>query len=188
MDQIANWLDRHDVNLVLVLITLGIVIGTSGFVFLAKRLLRARLWKLQGRLHLPYETALIILRVCTAVLWIIVATIILQIWGVGVGGFWTLLVSAATVIGVGFLATWTMVSNITASLFLSIWRPFHLGDTLELLPESLKGRVIDRNLMFVALREPTGSVIRIPNNLFFQKMFRVIDGADRSLFETLEAK
>ena len=29
MDQIANWLDRHDVNLVLVLITLGIVINIS---------------------------------------------------------------------------------------------------------------------------------------------------------------
>jgi hypothetical protein len=37
------------------------------------------------------------------------------------------MVSVATIIGVGFLATWAMVSNVTASLFLAIWRPFRLG-------------------------------------------------------------
>jgi hypothetical protein len=42
----------------------------------------------------------------------------------------------ATVIGVGFLATWTMVSNVTASVFIGIWKPFHLDDTVEILPET----------------------------------------------------
>ena len=73
----------------------------------------------------------------------------------------------------GFLATWAMVSNVTASLFLTIWHPFRLGDTVELLPENLKGRAIDRNLMFTVLREESGSVLQVPNNLFFQKIFRV---------------
>jgi small-conductance mechanosensitive channel len=80
-----------------------------------------------------------------------------------------------------------MVSNFTASLFITVWRPFHLGDTVELLPENLKGRVVDRNLLFTALREDGGSVIQVPNNLFLQKMFRVGSG-QRSLFEMLEAK
>ena len=56
-----------------------------------------------------------------------------------------------------------------------------------MLPENVKGRVIDRNLMFTALREESGSVIQIPNNLFFQKMFRVV-GAEQSAFELLERK
>ena len=121
-------------------------------------------------------------------LWVIVLMLALEIWGISLGGLWTLVVSAATVIGVGFLATWTMVSNITASFFITIWRPFRLGDTVEVLPENLRGRVIDSNLMFVAMREDNGAIIQVPNNLFFQKMFRVSGGANQSLFEALETK
>ena len=121
-------------------------------------------------------------------LWVITAMVLLEIWGVSVGGLWTLLVSAATLVGVGFLATWTMISNMTASLFISIWRPFHLGDTVEVLPEKLKGRVIDRNFMFVVLREEDGGALKVPNNLFFQKVFRVTDGGAKSAFEALESQ
>ncbi len=101
-------------------------------------------------------------------------------------GVWTLLVSVATIIGVGFLATWTLISNFTASFFIAVWRPFHLGQVVEILPERLKGRIIDHNLMFTTLREESGSVIEIPNNLFFQRTFRVIDRREKSPFELLE--
>jgi len=66
-----------------------------------------------------------------------------------------------------------MTSNFTASFFLALWRPFHVGQTVEVLPENLKGRVVGRNLMFTTLSEESGSVLQIPNSLFFQKMFRV---------------
>jgi hypothetical protein len=65
-----------------------------------------------------------------------VATLLLELWGVGLGGIWTVLVSIATVIGVGFLASWTMVSNVTASVFIAIRKPFHLGDTGRFLPKT----------------------------------------------------
>jgi small-conductance mechanosensitive channel len=96
-------------------------------------------------------------------------------------------VSAATIIGVGFLATWTMISNVTASFFIAFWRPFHLGDTIEMLPENLSGRVIDHNLMFVVVRENSGAIIQIPNNLFFQKMFKVSGNSNKTLFEEYES-
>jgi small-conductance mechanosensitive channel len=99
---------------------------------------------------------------------------------VSVSGLWTLLVTTATIIGVGFLAVWAMISNVTANLFITIWRPFQLGDTVELLPENLKGRVIVRNLMFTVLREENGARLHVPNNLFFQKIFRVSQAERRS--------
>jgi small-conductance mechanosensitive channel len=54
---------------------------------------------------------------------------------------------------------------------------------VEVLPENLKGQVIDSNLMFVVMREDSGTVIQIPNNMFFQKMFRVTGSGDLSFFE-----
>jgi small-conductance mechanosensitive channel len=188
MDDVLSWLDRHDVGLLPVLMTVVVLTGASVAILLVKRLLKNWLTRLQPRLHLPYETVLTITRVFTGALWVIALMLALEIWGISLGGLWTLAVSAATVIGVGFLATWTMVSNITASFFIAIWRPFRLGDTVEVLPENLRGRVIDSNLMFVAMREDNGAVIQVPNNLFFQKMFRVSGGTSQSLFETLETK
>ena len=105
----------------------------------------------------------------------------LDLSGANLAGLWTPLISGAAIIGVGFfLAVWTMVSNITASLFLTIWRPFHLGATVELLPENLKGTVIDRNMMFTAVRDEEGNILQIPNNLFFQKVFRQFKCGNRS--------
>jgi small-conductance mechanosensitive channel len=131
------------------------------------RFLRQWLTYLEGRLHLGHETTLIINRVIVAVLWGLTASIILNTWGVGLGGIWAFLVSAITIIGVAFLATWAMISNLTANFFLVLWRPFQFGQTVEILPENLKGRVTGRSLMFTTLREESGSDLMIPNNFFF---------------------
>ena len=112
--------------------------------------------------------------------------LILQLWGLSVSGLWALLASVAALIGVGFLAVWTIISNMTASFFITIWHPFRLGESVELLPENLSGRVIDRNLMFTVLREKSGTTLQIPNNLFFQKVFRVTESDEQYLFEFLE--
>ena len=149
--------------------------------------MRGSLRQLADKLRLPYDAALTATRLLIGALWIIAAMLVLEIWGVSVGGLWTLLVSAATLVGVGFLATWTMISNVTASFFIAFWHPFHLGDTIEMMPENLSGRVIDRNLMFVVIRESSGAIIQIPNNLFFQKMFKVRGGSEKTLFEEYES-
>jgi small-conductance mechanosensitive channel len=174
MDHIALWLDQHHISVGMILATATVVIGASLIILLLNRLLRRWLIGIGAQLHVGYETTLIATRALTTILWVITALLLFDIWGIGIGGLWTLLVSVATVIGVGFLATWTMVSNITASFFLALWRPFRLGQIVEVIPENLKGRVIDRNVMFTTLREDGGNIIQIPNNLFFQKMFRVV--------------
>jgi small-conductance mechanosensitive channel len=187
MNDLAVWLNGHNISVRAVLATLGLVVGAFALSYLLKRLLQDPLRQLASRLRLPYETVLTTTRLLIGALWIVVAMLVLEIWGISVGGLWTLLVSAATIVGVGFLATWTMVSNITASFFIAFWRPFRLGDDIEIVPENLRGRVIDSNLMFVVVRENGGAVIQIPNNLFFQKMFKVIGSNNKTLFEEYES-
>jgi small-conductance mechanosensitive channel len=185
MDAVLDWLRHSNVSFGTVFATAAILLAASVVVAFSNRYL----WKLFERLdrRVSHETSLVITRTATAALWIVAALLVLSLWGVSVSGLWTLLVSAAAVIGVGFLAVWTMISNITASFFLTIWRPFHLGQMVELLPENLKGRVIDRNMMFTAMREESGTILHVPNNLFFQKAFRVSSTAVPSVFESLES-
>jgi small-conductance mechanosensitive channel len=188
MDDVVTWLNRNNINVLVVFATIVLLVATPLVIVALNRLLRRLVRRGERRLHLPYETVLMVTRVVTGGLWLITATLILSLWGLSVSGLWTLVISAIAVIGVGFLAVWTIVSNVTASFFITVWRPFNLGQTIEILPENLRGRVIDRNLMFTVLREEGGNLLQIPNNLFFQKVFRVIGGGTRSFFEYLESE
>lgn len=180
MDEIIAWLDQHHVNLAAILTSTAVLVVAGLAISLLKRLLNNWLKSVQPRLQVSYATISTIIRVVTVTSWLIAVLLILDAWGIALAGLWGLLVSAIAVIGVGFLATWAMVSNVTASFFLTIWRPFRLGDTVVLLPENTSGRITDRNLMFTVLREQDGSVVNVPNNFFFQKMFRVISGGESS--------
>jgi len=186
MDQVGAWFDRNTISVPTLLATVVLIIATLIAVMVLNRLVRKWVRRLEARVHLPYETVLSVTRVVSGSLWLVTAMLVLNLWGIGVSGLWTLLASVIAVIGVGFLAVWTMVSNVTASFFITVWRPFRLGQTVEILPENLKGRVIDRNMMFTVLRDENGNMLHLPNNLFFQKVFRVSDSGKPSLFESLE--
>jgi len=173
MTQIIEWLNQHNINAVNAISTVVILLLASIVIPILSRLLNQWLTYLQSPLNFTDKTNSTINRVIIAVLWALIVFIILDVWGIGLAGVWAVLVSAITIIGVGFIATWAMTSNFTASFFLALWRPFHVGQTVEVLPENLKGRVVGRNLMFTTLSEESGSVLQIPNSLFFQKMFRV---------------
>jgi len=186
VDLVSHWLDRQGIRIETLIGSLVLVLVGFGLIALTKRLL-ARL-SLHHRFNISYETVLIFQRLVTVLLWGALGLLLLSLWGVAVSGVWTFLASAAALIGAAFIATWAMISNVTASLFISIWRPFHLGETVELIPENVTGRVIERNLMFTVLREAAGTALHVPNNLFFQKMFRVSTQYERYFFETMEEK
>jgi small-conductance mechanosensitive channel len=188
MVEFLTWLKQSNVNFETLFATIVLLVAASVVIHFLNRLMWKSLRGIEGRLSIPYETLLTITRLTTGVLWLITAMLILNLWGVSVSGLWTLLVSAAAVIGVGFLAVWTIISHVTANIFITIWRPFQLGQTIELLPENLKGRVIDRNMMFTVVREDSSALLHIPNNLFFQKMFRVSGSRELSHFESYEGR
>jgi len=147
-------------------------------IWLIRRLLRNWLRRIAPLVQLSQQSIAITARTLTAMLWVLMLLLILGFWGVGLGGLWALIASFAAVIGVGFFANWTMVSNITSFFFVAIWQPFQIGDTIEIIPEGLRGRVVNQDLMFVELREDSGATVRIPNNLIFQRLIRVVR-ADR---------
>ena len=188
MDQLLTWLERGNINLPIVLSTVALVLAAFVAISLLRRISRQVIWRADRGRYLPYESLLTVTRVVTGGLWLITFLVVLNLWGINISGLWTLLISMAAVLGVSFLAVWTIVSNMTASFFITVWRPFHLGQTVEILPENLKGRVIDRNLMFTVLRDERGFVLQVPNNTFFQKMFRVADSRKKSLFEIFESE
>ena len=96
---------------------------------------------------------------------------------------WTVISAGMAAVAIGFFATWSLLSNATSALLLLTFRPFRVGDLVDVVEPSngsqLSGRVVDMNLMFTTLREHTGGnhratgTLHVPNSLFFQKMIRI---------------
>jgi len=175
MMQTVEWFDKHIINsfgTVVILLLAAII------TLILRRILRRWLTYFQDRLDFSHESGFIISRVITTIVWVFAGFIILNIWGVGFGGAWAVVLSTITLLGVTFIATWSIISNFMATFLLVIWRPFQFGQTVEVFPEGMKGRVAGRNLIFTTLREESGSVLQIPNTFFFQRMFRVGDQAE----------
>lgn len=121
-------------------------------------------------------------------------------------GAWALISTALAALALGFVAAWSVLSNATAAMLVLIFRPFRIGDHVEVVEFTngfaIGGEVLDMNLMYTTLRvdmappgpqEPAAqgldtpvpqkpqtveveggqsALIRVPNNLFFQRPLR----------------
>lgn len=122
--------------------------------------------------------------------WFLVAVIILfslGFFGVSVNTLWAALSGVLALVALGFVAVWSVLSNVLCSVLLIIFPPFRIGDEIEIQEPtanfSVKGKVVSINMLMTSLEvaeeSPTdsgGTVMRVPNNIFFQKYVRCIPG------------
>ena len=97
---------------------------------------------------------------------------IVLMWGVSIENVWVSIAGILGLVAIGFFAVWSILSNIFAGIVLFFNRPFKIEDTIELLPDGIRGRVKDINGFFVLLEDEDGNTINIPNNLVFQKIMK----------------
>jgi len=113
---------------------------------------------------------------------VLTGLLLMEVLGV-FGSAWGLISAGLAAMALGFVAAWSMLSNMTAALLLLTFQPFRLGDTVEMVEPNgtaLGGRVVDLNLMYTTLSvQPMEGattngpqLLHIPNNLFFQKILR----------------
>ncbi|MBC2604767.1 mechanosensitive ion channel family protein [Pelagicoccus albus] len=115
--------------------------------------------------------------------------LILGTFGIPIGNFWTFISTVLGLVAIGFVAVWSVLSNISSTLLILGFKPFKVGDYVRLVGDEVSGRVIDVNFMFTTLRRTSGDVFRVPNNQFFQKtILRPGDGGASDEEESKEEK
>lgn len=93
--------------------------------------------------------------------------------GTDLQGLWATLVGALSLIAIGFVAMWSILSHMLASVFIVVFRPFEVGDRVEIIGEDpVLGEVTDLNPIYTTLRTDDDGTLQIPNNLFFQKVLK----------------
>ncbi len=109
---------------------------------------------------------------------IIVGLVVLQESGLTTHA-WAFLSGFFAIAAVSFVAMWSVLSNGVCAVIILVYRPFEVGDEIEVLDASDKpgftGRVTDINLMFTRLRSETDgrqSYLQVPNNMIMQRIVR----------------
>lgn len=100
------------------------------------------------------------------------AVLILGLWGFQIGTILALLGSVLGLVAIGFVAVWSVLSNFLCTFVLVLFKPFSIGDEIELPADNVKGRVIDLSFIFTTLEIAPGESVMIPNNTYFQKVFK----------------
>lgn len=151
--------------------------------FLLSRILRRLIDKLRDTKNLSLSLANRLQTVRQRIILLVTLLILMQVLGV-FDNAWAFISAGIAAVALGFVAAWSILSNTTAALLIMTFRPFRMGDTLELLDPTgapIGGCVLDMNLMYTTLSVPpdegdTGThrrVLRVPNNLFFQRVLRL---------------
>jgi len=144
-----------------------LVIAFALFFGLRGRILQFAQWA--GLPRLAFAPVRLILRY--AILLVALA-LILSLWGFRIGTILALIGSVLGLVAIGFVAVWSVLSNFLCTFVLVVFTPFSVGDELELPADNVKGRVADLSLIFTTLQVSGTESVVIPNNTFFQKVFK----------------
>ncbi|MEZ8722966.1 mechanosensitive ion channel domain-containing protein [Vibrio pomeroyi] len=97
--------------------------------------------------------------------------------GIGYGNFSIFISSVFTVIGVGFIAQWSILSNITASFLIFFVFPYRIGDSIIVADgDGIEGKILDIKMFHTLIRHPEGNIITYPNSLLLQKSVTKVTG------------
>ena len=156
------------------LIQSAIIAGVALALFLGLkgRILKFAQWARLPRLALtPVRLAVRYAILGVAVL------LILSRWGFQINGILAVIGTVLGLVAIGFVAMWSVLSNFLCTLVLVMFKPFNIGDELELPAANIRGRVTDMSLVFTTLESAPGETAMVPNNTFFQTITKRRAGA-----------
>jgi small-conductance mechanosensitive channel len=156
-------------------------------VALVYKLLERGTDKLRDHGRLSHDIAFVLQRLLRWAAVIIGAVLVLG-WLGFLENAWATVTAVLALVAIGFVATWSILSNVLCSIVLLLMRPFSVGDRIELPGQDLGGRVVNFTLVFTILSDDDGHLIQIPNNLFFQQPIRRRPGSETvELSEQIDA-
>ena len=119
----------------------------------------------------------VILNLSYLILYLIAAPILAAIWGVELRQFVIFISSIMAVLGVGFFAQWSLLSNLTASVILFFSHPLRIGDRIRILDKDFNwiGKVTNITGFYVFMKTDAGEYITLPNSLVVQKGIQILD-------------
>ncbi len=118
----------------------------------------------------------IVKKIKSFVLYIILVGILVLIWGIAPSQLAAYIASLFTVLGIAFLAQWSIISNITSTLIIFFNHQVNIGDTIVILDKDyhIEGKISDIGVFFIIIKVSENENVSLPSNVFMQKMVKKI--------------
>jgi len=110
------------------------------------------------------------------IVYIVFGALLAVIWGVDFNRLSVFISSVLAVLGVGFFAQWSLLSNLTASAILFFNHPVRIGSRIRILDKDfeLVGEVKDITGFYFFMKTDKGELITFPNSLIMQKGIEIL--------------
>lgn len=130
-----------------------------------------------GEKYAYHKTRIKIIRkMLTLILTIVLTGILLLVWGIAPSQLVASIASLFTVVGIAFLAQWSIVSNITSTLIIFFNHQVKIGDSIVILDKDyqVEGEISDIGIFFIIIKVAENEYVSLPSNVFMQKMVKKI--------------
>jgi small-conductance mechanosensitive channel len=110
---------------------------------------------------------------------------IAAIWGVKQTDIVVFISSIMAILGIAFVAQWSLLSNITAGLILFFNHPLKIGDHIKILEKDfiIEGIVNDISFFFIHIKTENNEKITISNTVILQKTISIVLSNNESVMK-----
>lgn len=118
----------------------------------------------------------IVKKIVSLLVYLVLFVVLFLIWGIAPSQLVGYLASLFTVIGIAFLAQWSIVSNITSTLIIFFNHQVNIGDRIVILDKdfNVEGKISDIGIFFIIIKVAENEYVSMPSNVFMQKMVKKI--------------
>ncbi len=116
------------------------------------------------------------------IVYLVLGALLAVIWGVDFNKISIFISSVLAVLGVGFFAQWSLLSNLTASAILFFNHPVRIGSRIRILDKDfeLVGEVVDITGFYFFIKTDQEQLITFPNSLIMQKGIEILKDKERT--------
>ena len=128
------------------------------------------------KFHFSLQRRKLTLRMINLMLTITSIVFIAAIWGVKQTDIVVFISSIMAILGIAFVAQWSLLSNITAGLILFFNHPLKIGDHIKILEKDfiIEGIVNDISFFFIHIKTENNEKITISNTVILQKTISIV--------------
>lgn len=132
--------------------------------------------KIADKFGIQKERRKLLSKAINLVLYLVVFVLVLMIQSVDHDNLMVYISSFLTVLGIAFVAQWSLLSNITSAVLLFVNHPVKIGDEIEIMDKEfpLRGRISDIGLFFIHIRTSDHEKVTLPNSVVLNKMVKII--------------
>lgn len=113
-------------------------------------------------------------------IYLIAGFVLAVIWGFDFKQIVVALSSVLAVLGVGFFAQWSILSNLTSSAILFFSHPVRIGNRIRIIDKDYDytGLIIDISGFFLFMKTDEGKNVTVPTSIIMQKGIEILGESD----------